>query len=49
MLCKSLEGDKRTDVTCVFAGLLLFKPSMNFLSHGESLPILDADGAGDAP
>jgi len=27
-LAKGLTGDKRTDVTCVFAGLLLFKPSI---------------------
>ena len=27
-LAKSLDGDKRTDVTCVFAGLLLFKPTI---------------------
>jgi hypothetical protein len=27
-LAKSLDGDKRTDVACVFAGLLLFKPQM---------------------
>lgn len=27
-LARGLEGDKRTDVTCVFAGLLLFKPAM---------------------
>jgi hypothetical protein len=27
-LAKTLEGDRRTDVTCVFAGLLLFKPTM---------------------
>jgi hypothetical protein len=27
-LAKSLEGEKRTDVTCVFAGLLLFKPTI---------------------
>jgi hypothetical protein len=27
-LAKTLEGDKRTDVTCVFAGLLLFKPTI---------------------
>jgi hypothetical protein len=26
-LAKTLEGDRRTDVTCVFAGLLLYKPS----------------------
>jgi hypothetical protein len=27
-LAKTLEGDKRTDVTCVLAGLLLFKPTI---------------------
>ncbi|HZU82618.1 MAG TPA: hypothetical protein VE987_06865, partial [Polyangiaceae bacterium] len=27
-LAKTLEGDRRTDVACVFAGLLLFKPTM---------------------
>lgn len=27
-LAKTLEGDRRTDVTCVFAGLLLYKPTL---------------------